>query len=570
MLVERVAPADALARGGLEDTATLAPTDKGIAKGIAKELDEQQSKAASSVRSLLAAGNFSCVLLDGETGSGKTEVYFEAIAACLAAGKQALLLLPEIALSLRFRERFCERFGFAPLLYHSGISMAERRMVWQRVASGCSLAVLGARSALFLPFCNLGVIVVDEEHDGAYKQEDGIVYHARDMAVLRGQKSDCLVLLVSATPSLESWHNAREGKYSRIFLPRRFGEASLPKVTIVDMLKESLAVGDFSGDRFLTPTLCSRIEGVLERGEQALVFLNRRGYAPLLLCVKCGERLSCRYCNSFLVEHRLRERVICHHCSFSLSVPRSCVSCGSVGSLKSCGTGIERLSESLTTRFPKARLRTLSSDTTDPRSVVRSMESRECDILLGTQMLAKGYHFPYLTLVGIVDADLGLSGGDPRSFERCYQLLHQVSGRAGRAGLSGEVVVQTLDSGSSVLRALSSFDRDGFFASELSSRSEHFWPPFARLGAVILSARDESAVAECAYRLRESIPRGFAIDCFGPSVPLLSPLRGYHRRRFLIRSKSSACVRVFIEKWLSSMRLNDVRLKIDIDPRSFM
>ena len=547
------------------------PLDKPIAiLPRVKILDKSQAKAAQQLLELARAKKFAAVLLDGQTGSGKTEVYFEAIANCLQQGKQALLLLPEIALSLRFTERFRERFGFAPLLYHSAITAAERRLAWQQLASGQGRAVLGARSALFLPFQNLGVIVVDEEHDNAYKQEEGIVYHARDMAVLRAQKAECLVLLASATPSLESWNNAHSGKYKHIVLPSRFGSASLPAVKIVDMLQECSKTDGLGSERFLTPILCARIEQVLARGEQVLVFLNRRGYAPLLLCGKCGERLACRYCRAFLVEHRARNRVVCHHCDFSLSIPRQCPACKAEGLWKSCGTGIERLAEELRVKFPQAILKTLSSDAKNPRAVVQAMEDRACDILLGTQMLAKGYHFPHLTLVAIVDADLGLSGGDPRAFERCYQLLHQVAGRAGRAELGGEVIVQTLEPKSPVLRALASFDRDAFFEGENQSRRKYAWPPFTRLAAVILSAQDERALATFAHRLRNEIPKQNGVECFGPAVPLLSPLRGRHRRRFLVRASGNLRLQPFLKKWLTATSPSGLRVKIDIDPYGFL
>ncbi len=553
-----------------EHSKTALPIEPLVILPRAKTLNEDQEKAAQGLTELVRAEKFVATLLDGQTGSGKTEVYFEAIANCLQQGKQALLLLPEIALSLRFTERFRERFGFAPLLYHSAISSGERRKVWRQLATGQGRAVLGARSALFLPFQKLGVIVVDEEHDSAYKQEEGIVYHARDMAVLRAQKAECLVVLASATPSLESWNNAHNGKYKHIVLPLRFGSASLPSVRIVDMLQECSTDGGLDSGRFLTPVLCTRIEAVLSRGEQALVFLNRRGYAPLLLCGKCGERLTCRYCRAFLVEHRARNRVICHHCDFSVPIPRQCATCRAEGAWKSCGIGIERLAEALRARFPSAILKTLSSDTTDPRAVVQAMENRACDILLGTQMLAKGYHFPYLTLVAIVDADLGLSGGDPRAFERCYQLLHQVAGRAGRAELDGEVIVQTLEPKSPVLRALASFDRDGFFDSENESRRKYAWPPFARLAAVILSAQDERTLASFAHLLRKEMPKQCGVECFGPAVPLLSPLRGRHRRRFLVRAPSNALLQPFLKQWLTAPVPSGLRVKVDIDPYGFL
>ncbi len=553
-------------------------------------LEKEQQQAAQELCALHKEGKFATVLLDGETGSGKTEVYFEAVAACLQAGKQALLMLPEIALSMRFAERFRQRFGIEPLLCHSALSARERRTAWHEIASGKTRAVLGARSALFLPFSNLGLVVVDEEHDHAYKQEDGIVYHARDMAVLRAQKAGCLVVLVSATPSLESWHNAERGKYRRLLLPHRFGAATLPKVTIVDLLKEATqpqskakpdkAKPDLTKPReiqtsepLLTPTLCARIEQTLARKEQVLIFLNRRGYAPLLLCDRCGARLSCRNCKAFLVEHRARARLVCHHCDFSMPTPQHCPSCDKEGSLRAFGVGVERLASVLQTRFPQARLQLLSSDTSDPQAVVRAFEERRCDLVVGTQMLAKGYHFPHLTLVGIVNADLGMQGGDPRAFERCYQLLHQVAGRAGRGEKKGEVVVQTTEPRSTALRALQTFDRESFLKSEVLARCnlEHdiFWPPFARLAAVVISAKEKRILEIFAQSLFERFPADCGIECFGPAEPPLSPLRGRHRLRFLLRTRGKS-LQPLLAHWLACPKPAEVRLKIDIDPYSFL
>ncbi len=534
-------------------------------------LEKEQQEAAYELCSLCQEGKFTTVLLDGETGSGKTEVYFEAVATCLQAGKQVLLMLPEIALSVRFAERFHKRFGTEALLCHSALSARARRAAWNEIACGKARAVLGARSALFLPFCNLGLVVVDEEHDHAYKQEEGIVYHARDMAVLRAQKAGCLVVLVSATPSLESWHNAECGKYRRLVLPHRFGRATLPKVTLVDLRKEASAAK--TGEPLLTPSLCTRIEQTLSRKEQVLIFLNRRGYAPLLLCNRCGARLSCRFCNALLVEHRAFVRVVCHHCDFSMPTPQICPSCNAEGSLKAFGVGVERLAEALQKLFPKARLQLLSSDTKDPQAVVRAFEEGRCNLVVGTQMLAKGYHFPHLTLVGIVNADLGLSGGDPRAFERCYQLLHQVAGRAGRGAKKGEVVVQTTEPHSTALRALQTFDRDSFLKSEVLARSDtrhnSFWPPFARLAAVVVSSKEKRRLDIFAQRLYEAFPVSSRVECFGPAAPPLSPLRGRHRLRFLLRTRTQP-LQPLLARWLACKIPEDVRLKIDIDPYSFL
>ena len=543
-------------------------------------LETEQQAVACELRALCRTKTFTATLLDGETGSGKTEVYFEAVEACLQEEKQVLIMLPEIALSVRFAERFYKRFGTEALLCHSALPASQRRAAWHEIANGKVRAVLGARSALFLPFCNLGLVVVDEEHDHAYKQEEGIIYHARDMAVLRAQKAGCLVVLVSATPSLESWHNARRGKYRLLQLPHRFGAATLPKVTLVDLLTEATkrkkpkdTKDDKAYEPLLTPTLCTRIEQTLLREEQVLIFLNRRGYAPLLLCNRCSARLSCRFCNALLVEHRNAARLRCHHCDFSMAIPLCCPSCGAQGSLTSLGTGVERLAEALRARFPKSRLQLLSSDTEDPQAVVRAFEERRCDLVVGTQMLAKGYHFPHLTLVGIVNADLGLHGGDPRAFERCYQLLHQVAGRAGRAEKKGEVVVQTTDPHSTALRALQTFDRNGFLNNEALARcdaaNDIFWPPFARLATVVVSSKERHRLEVFAQRLRERFPDSQDVVCFGPAVPPLSPLRGRHRLRFLLRARGKP-LQPLLARWLACPKPAEVRLKVDIDPYNFL
>ena len=461
--------------------------------------------AARRLVDAVAAGGFKVTVLDGVTGSGKTETYFAALAAALAAGRQVLVLLPEIALGAQWLERFRERFGALPAQWHSDIGASERRDTWRAVITGRARVVVGARSALFLPFPELGLIVVDEEHDHSYKQEDGVIYQARDMAVLRASLAQIPIVLVSATPSLETVVNVARGRYQRVALPRRHAAAELPAVRLVDMRGERIESG-----RFLSPPLVAELAATFEAGEQALLFLNRRGYAPLTLCRACGHRFQCPSCTAWLVEHRFTGRLLCHHCGHAEAVPACCPECLAAGALVPCGPGVERLLEEVTARFPTARAALMVSDLlSGPRAaaeLAQAMTEQRYDVLIGTQIVAKGHHFPMLTLVGVVDADLGLTGGDLRAAERTYQLLHQVAGRAGRAEHKGRVLIQTYMPDQPVMQALAAGDRDRFLAAEAAARRAGL-PPFGRLAALIVSAGD----AETAdFAARAHGPRGAA------------------------------------------------------------
>jgi primosomal protein N' (replication factor Y) len=513
---------------------------------------------------------FSVTLLDGVTGSGKTEVYFAAIAACLARGKQALVLLPEIALSAQFLARFEVRFGAPPALWHSELRHAQRRDTWREVAEGKAPVVVGARSALFLPFPDLGLIIVDEEQDGSYKQEEGVIYHARDMAVVRGSLAKRPVVLVSATPSLETLVNVEQGRYRRLHLPSRFGAAQLPEIRVVDM-RRNLP----ERQRFISPPLVKALGETLENGEQAMLFLNRRGYAPLTICRACGHRLECPNCTAWLVEHRLLGQLQCHHCGHAEPMPALCPNCGEAHSFVPCGPGIERLSEEVALRFPKARLGVMASDTlTGPHAaeeIIRAVEAHEIDVLIGTQVVAKGHHFPLLTLVGVVDADLGLEGGDLRAAERTFQLLHQVSGRAGRAERPGIVYIQTWMPDHGVMGALLADDRDRFFALEAESRKKHGMPPFGRLAALVISAPDDESADFTGRALARAAPHLPGVETLGPAPAPLRVLRGRHRRRFLVKARRDVNLQAVVRQWLARVKVPaNVRLQVDIDPYSFL
>ncbi len=534
------------------------------------ELSADQRRAADQLRAMVRRGVYSASLLDGVTGAGKTEVYLEAIAENLEAGRQTLVLLPEIALSAEWLYRFSERFGAAPAQWHSDLTQVQRRTTWRAVAEGRAPVVVGARSALFLPYPDLGLIVVDEEHDGAFKQDDGVVYHARDMAVVRAHLGEIPVVLASATPSLETVINVKRGRYGHLVLPARHGVAELPEVHVVDLRLEPLA-----RQSWLSTTLREALSQTLEAGEQALLFLNRRGYAPLTLCRACGHRIECPNCTAWLVEHRLAGRLQCHHCGYATAQSEICPACGAEDRMAACGPGVERLAEEVMTLFPDVRLETVTSDTVRgpaaAAELIRRIREHEIDIVIGTQIIAKGHNFPMLTLVGVVDADLGLSGGDLRAAERTYQLLHQVSGRAGRAALPGIVYLQTYHPDHPVMAALTSGDRERFLQEEAALREDGEWPPFGRLAALVLSGRDEQLVDRFAVALARAAPRAEGVRVLGPAPAPFAVLRGRHRRRLLMKTSRSINLQSLLRHWLAGVKLpGTVRLQVDVDPYSFL
>jgi primosomal protein N' (replication factor Y) len=535
-------------------------------------LSPEQTAAADDLAAKAAAGGFSVTLLDGVPGAGKTEVYFQAVAATLQAGRQVLVLLPEIALGAQWLRRFRARFGAEPAVWHSDVPGAMRRAAWRAVADGTARVVFGARSALFLPFPDLGLVVVDEEHDASYKQEEGVIYNARDMAVVRARLGRIPIVLVSATPALETVANARAGRYAVRHLPDRHGGARLPEVARVDMRAEKLPAG-----RWLSAPLKEALAHALAEGEQVMLFLNRRGYAPLTLCRACGHRMRCPNCSAWLVEHRKNQgaRLRCHHCGFAAALPERCPNCQAEGKFAACGPGIERLEEEARAAFPAARIALAASDTlAGPEAaaeLVRRIEDGEVDLLIGTQILAKGYHFPKLTLVGVVDADLGLAGGDLRAAERTYQLLYQVAGRAGRGEKPGRVILQTYMPDHPVMAALAALQRERFVAAETEARREIAMPPFGRLVALIVSGKKEAEVERAVRALARTAPSGDGLRVLGPAPAPLALLRGRHRRRFLLKAPRAMAVQPVVRAWLAKVRLSrGVRIQADVDPYSFL
>jgi primosomal protein N' (replication factor Y) len=533
------------------------------------ELNPEQHAAAKSLAGAIGGG-FDPVLLDGVTGSGKTEVYFEAIAECVRQGRQALVLLPEIALTEPFLKRFEARFGCAPTAWHSGLRSSERRRAFRGIVSGEAKVTVGARSALFLPYANLGLIVVDEAHEPSFKQEDGVQYHARDVAVMRGKFEEVPVVLSSATPAIETRHMVEIGRYRELKLPSRFADAQLPEMRPVNLTRDPPPRG-----RWLAPSLVAELEANLEAGEQSLLFLNRRGFAPLTLCRNCGHRFQCPNCTAWMVEHRLMHRLACHHCGHVMPPPRLCPECGEEDSLVACGPGVERIADEVAALFPEARTAIVTSDTiwspAKAAEFVAQMEGGAIDIVVGTQLVTKGYHFPNLTLVGVVDADLGLQGGDLRAAERSFQQIAQVAGRAGRGEKPGRVLVQTHDPEARVIAALIEGDAASFYEAETEARREAAMPPFGRLAAIVVSSEDASEAEAVARRIGNSAPQVEGMAVFGPAPAPLAMLRARHRQRLLVHAARSLDVQDVIRDWLANIDWNaKTRVGVDVDPYSFV
>jgi primosomal protein N' (replication factor Y) len=546
------------------------PYPKARADFAVPELSDDQAAAAAAFVAAVESDAFTPFLLDGVTGSGKTECYFEGVAAALAADKQVLVLLPEIALTENFLRRFEQRFGVPPVLWHSSLKSSERRRAWRMIASGDAQVVVGARSALFLPYARLGLIVVDEAHETSFKQDEGVRYNARDVAVIRARFESIPIILASATPALESMHLADTGVYRRIALPARFGGATLPEISVVDLREEQPERG-----RWLAPRLVAEMRERLARGEQSLLFLNRRGYAPLTLCRHCGYRFQCPNCTAWLVEHRLSRRLACHHCGHEVPVPPACPECGTPDCLVACGPGVERIADEVAELMPEARVALVTSDTLNtPEKIaefVAAAEGRAIDVIIGTQLVTKGYHFPELTLVGVVDADLGLEGGDLRAAERTYQQVAQVAGRAGRGAKPGEVLIQTRHPDSAVIAALAAGDRDAFYAAETEARRDAGAPPFGRWAAIIVSSEDEAEARDTARAIGGSRPNLPDVAILGPAPAPMSLLRGRYRYRLLINARRSAELQRIIGEWLGQLDFpSSVRVGVDIDPYSFV
>ncbi len=582
-------------QGSIKELATIADVSDAVIRGLVKlgvlegeevkldtpfippdptfappKLNADQKAAADQLVDKVKARAFAPILLDGVTGSGKTEVYFEAVAQAIREGRQTLVLLPEIALTEPFLRRFTARFGHAPVAWHSDLRQSQRRRAWRAIAEGEALVTVGARSSLYLPYRNLGLIIVDEAHEASFKQEEGVQYHARDAAVMRGHFEGIPVVLATATPAIETRQQVASGRYAEIKLPGRYGKAEMPHMEALDLLADPPPRG-----RWLAPKLIEALETGLERGEQSLLFLNRRGFAPLTLCRHCGHRFQCPNCTAWMVEHRLLARLQCHHCGHTEQPPRACPECHEEDALVACGPGVERIADEVTELFPEARRAIVTSDTlwspAKAAEFVGRMEAGEIDIVIGTQLVTKGYHFPNLTTVGVIDADLGLQGGDLRAAERTFQQIMQVAGRAGRGEKPGRVFVQTHAPDSAVIRALVSGDAERFYAAETESRRDAGVPPFGRFAGIIISSESQRDAQMTATAIGKAAPEVEGMHVYGPAPAPLAMLRGRHRLRLLVHARRALDVQDVIRDWLGGLEWpRSVRVSVDVDPYSFV
>lgn len=540
------------------------------------KLNEQQQTAADVIGDAIKSGGFSVFLLDGITGSGKTQVYFDSAWRAYSQGKSVLLMMPEIALTAQFMSRFESRFGAPPVVWHSNLTAARRREIWRGVLNGKIKIVVGTRSALFLPWQDLGLVVIDEEHDTSYKQEDMGNYHARDMAILRAKISGFPVVLASATPSAETLENVNLGKYKCLRLTSRYGGAQLPEITTIDLRENRptpYTVADVEQIGSLSPQLCDALSETLAQGHQAMLFINRRGFAPIIQCKKCGWTATCSECSVGMTYHKRIGKLLCHMCGRTAPLPKVCPDCGCDVSMR--GVGLEKIQEEVSVRFPNVRTALVSSDIITSRQVlerlVSQLEQGKIDIVIGTQILAKGHHFPNLTLVGVVDSDMGLFGTDFRAAEHTFQQLFQVAGRAGRGEYAGRVLLQTYQPAHPVLTAICSGDRDGFMQTDMAGRKAAQMPPYGMLIAVIIEGEKEAVLHKYCQDLAAVAPIIHGAKIMGPITAQIYQIRNWYRMRFLVAGGMNMALQTVIMRWLSKVKQPaNVRVKIDVNPINFM
>ncbi len=532
------------------------------------ELSCDQQKISQDILNFYQDKKFAfCVsLLQGVPGAGKTEVYFEVLTQVLKQNKQVLIMLPEIALSTQIMQRFEERFNVKPYVWHSGITKQVKKDAWVNAGTGNLKVIIGARSSLFLPFKNLGLIIVDEEHDSSYKQEEGVIYNARDMAVMRAKLHNIPIMLASATPSLESLHNAQKNKYQLFKLQGRFNKHQMPQFKVVDMREEALAKG-----HYVSKVFEKQIQENLNAKEQSLIFINKRGYCNTSLCKSCGEKVLCVNCDIPLVEHRQKNSLLCHYCGYSIAITKVCSSCE--GEVISFGFGIEKIFEEVQDKFKDAKIALLSSDTlTTHNKAVEMLEdinNNKYDILIGTQIISKGYHFPNLTFVGILDGDY-MYNLDLKSSEKSWQLLYQVSGRSGRGEKAGKVAIQTYNPNSSLIESLVSQNYENFIQNELNNRQNLNFPPFGKLAGVIVSSKNKVDLENyCKYLQQISPHSSNQYSILGPIDAPIAFLRGFYRKRFLVKTNINVNIQKLLKHWIDNNNLYNIKLQIDVDPINF-
>ena len=534
-------------------------------------LNNEQLDAKEFICKKIDKKEFSTIVIDGIAGSGKTEVYFEAINKCLIEKKQILVLLPEISMTTQWLDRFKERFKIDPLLWHSEVKISDKIKIWKFVSEGNASVIVGARSALFLPFKNLGLIIIDEEHDQSFKQEEGIIYNARDMAIVRAKITDIPIILCSATLSLETKLNIIEKKYNVVNLKKRFGGAKLPLVKIVDISENPPEKGNW-----LSEYVHNELKETIKSGNQALFFLNRKGFAPYVFCNSCNKKVSCPNCDVGLVFHKKINSLICHHCGYRTLFKndnKKCNDCNK-NDFFLYGPGVERIYEEIKNINRNIKIEILTSDIMQKKgqgeNILRRFESEDIDVIIGTQILSKGHHFPRLTLVVVVDADFGFIGGDLRAAEKTFQLLTQVSGRSGRASLAGKVLIQTAMSNNAILENIKKFDINGFFLEELNNRKDSGLPPFKKLCSLMLTSKNQKKLDNFCKKMKVELEPSNDFEVLGPAPPYISFLRGRYRKRFIIRCQRNKNIQEYVKNWLNKFQKPfDLRISVDVDPYNF-
>lgn len=534
-------------------------------KYIEPKFNPEQIEAINKINQLISNKNHN-IILDGVTGSGKTEVYLSVIN---NASGQTLIMLPEIALTTQIIDRITKRFGSPPYIWHSNITEKQRRETFLKIIDGSAKIIIGARSALFLPFKNLSMIIVDEEHEQSYKQEEGVTYQARDMAIMRATLGNIPIILASASPSLESIHNIALGKLNLVTLTGRYNDNSMPKIHIIDMKKEK------HKGYFIAPKLIEAVKNNLESKQQSLLFINRKGYSPVMICKACGHQKCCNSCSSSMVYHKSQKKLKCHQCGFVAAIPKTCSSCNAEETFIPCGPGVERLAEEVQELIPNARIIILTQESFQNQKqaeiILNSINNKEYDIIIGTQIIAKGHHFPSLTVVGVIDADSSMMGGDLRASERTYQLLQQVGGRAGREIENSQIFIQTFNPEHPLILALASYKRDQFIIEEMKTRQVMNMPPFGRLGAIILSSKQELKLIDFTKEFVKLAPISKQISVLGPAPALLYKIRGSFRYRILIKTKRNIDIQKFFNSWTDNLKIpSHIQIKIDIDPYYFL
>ena len=529
-------------------------------------LNAEQKKSLIFMKSI--GNNYNVTVLEGVAGSGKTLVYFERVKDLINKGFQALILLPEIALTNQFSRRFQEFFGAEPAIWHSGTTKKNKSIIWKGITEGKIKIVIGARSSLFLPFKNLGIIVVDEEHDVSYKQDEGVSYNARDMAITRASLENIPINLVTSIPSIETYNNIVNKKYHITKLEKRYREASLPNIEIINLHSEVLNKGSWIANKTI-----SKVDQYLDKGDQVLFFLNRRGYAPFVICKKCGYKFECPNCAVNLNFHKKFNKLLCHYCGHKSSLSRVCKD-NKKCDLLFCGPGVERIFSELEKIYPNKKIAIFSSDTLKKNKItntlLKKVEKKKIDILVGTQLLSKGFHFPKLNCIVVVDCDFSSHGYDLRSAEKNIQLYHQLAGRAGRESNTSTIYFQTYTPDDEVLLNISKNDPHAFLQKELLLRKEKKLPPFYRLISLIISGKNEPLIMKFAISVKSKLPKINEVNVLGPVLAPITKLKKKYRCRILIRYPKNLFIQKYLSKSLNKIKIaSGIKLEVDVDPINF-